>query len=597
MDALAAADAFLFENFRLDRHGLSRCDDQGCFVPVPVGLRALEVLNVMVARSGDLVARDEIMNVVWPGIVVESSNLPVQIAALRRVLDDGRARGSCIQTIPGRGYRFVAPVVRANSACPPVALLPSGKGVDEDIAADEQLQGRPGILAHPDELPARASRRQPRPGMIAGVTGILFLVAAGVVGWHLRSSGSDETRPAPRLSIVVLPFANLSSDPEQQYFANGITEDLTTALSQIPDMFVISANTAFTYRNTPVDTKRFGHELGVRYVLEGSFQRSANRVRINAQLIDAETDAHLWAEGFDRDIADLFALQDEITSRIAIALNLELTSREAIRPTDNPDALDYILRARAEIYKPRSLATIVAAIDLLERALSLDPGSVEAKSLLATILLSRVLDFGSSSKDADMSRAEQLAAEAVAAAPRNPFSHYAKAEVLRVRRRCAEVIPEYETVLATNRNWVAAMANLGRCKIWRGPVEEGIATQEHAIQLSPRDPNIWSWSFRIGEGDLLLSHIEDAVVWLEKARNGNPAPDYIHAYLAAAYALAGDTEEAATELSEARRLGGQGSYSRISQLRARTRYETQTTRDLCEATFFAGLRKAGVPEE
>jgi tetratricopeptide (TPR) repeat protein len=196
-----------------------------------------------------------------------------------------------------------------------------------------------------------------------------------------------------------------------------------------------------------------------------------------------------------------------------------------------------------------------------------------------------------------MSRAAQLAAEAVATAPRNPFAHFAKAEMLRVRRRCAEAIPEYETVLTMNRNSVAAMANLGRCKIWRGPVEEGIAAQENAIRLSPRDPNTWSWYFRIGEGDLLLSHIEDAVVWLEKARNGNPAPDYIHAYLAAAYALGGDGEEAAAELSEARRLGGEGSYSRIAHLRARTRYETQATRNLCEATFYAGLRKAGMPEE
>ena len=157
---------------------------------------------------------------------------------------------------------------------------------------------------------------------------------------------------APRLSIVVLPFANLSNDPEQQYFADGITEDLTTDLSRIADMFVISRNTAFTYRNKPVDTKQIGRELGVRYVLEGSVRRSGNQVRVNAQLIDAETDAHLWAERFDRDTGDLFALQDEITSRIAVALNLELVGAEAARPTEHPDALDYILRGRAARSKP-----------------------------------------------------------------------------------------------------------------------------------------------------------------------------------------------------------------------------------------------------
>ena len=155
----------------------------------------------------------------------------------------------------------------------------------------------------------------------------------------------------------MLPFANLSDDPEQQYFADGITEDLTTDLSRIADMFVISRNTAFTYRNKPVDTKQIGRELGVRYVLEGSVRRSGNQVRVNAQLIDAETDAHLWAERFDRDMGDLFALQNEITSRIAVALNLELIAAEAARPTEHPDALDYILRGRAAMFEAADRAT------------------------------------------------------------------------------------------------------------------------------------------------------------------------------------------------------------------------------------------------
>jgi TolB-like protein len=145
----------------------------------------------------------------------------------------------------------------------------------------------------------------------------------------------------------VLPFANLGNDPDQQYFADGITEDVTTDLSRIPDMFVISRNTALTYRGKRVETKQIGRELGVRYVLEGSVQRSGNHVRVNAQLISAETDAHLWAERFDGDDSDLFALQNEITSRIAIALGVELTGAEAARPTDRPDALDYFLRGRA----------------------------------------------------------------------------------------------------------------------------------------------------------------------------------------------------------------------------------------------------------
>jgi TolB-like protein len=209
----------------------------------------------------------------------------------------------------------------------------------------------------------------------------------------------------PRLSIVVLPFMNLSNDPEQQYFADGITEDLTTDLSRIADSFVISRNTAFTYRNKPVDTKQIGRELGVRYVLEGSVRRSGNQLRVTAQLIDAETDAHLWAERFDRAIGDLFDLQNEITSRIAIALDLELIVADAARPTDHPDALDYILRGRAARLKTNSRNRYAEAISMYERALALDPVSAEAQGLLAEALAGRVLDDVTDSAAADIKRA------------------------------------------------------------------------------------------------------------------------------------------------------------------------------------------------
>jgi TolB-like protein len=208
----------------------------------------------------------------------------------------------------------------------------------------------------------------------------------------------------PHLSIVVLPFTNLSNDPEQQYFADGITEDLTTDLSRLAHMFVISRNTAFTYKDKPVNAKQIGRELGVRYVLEGSVRRSGNRVRVNAQLIDADTNAHLWAERFDRDTSDLFSLQDEITSRIAVALNIELVNVEAAQATDRPDALDYLFRGRAALSKPRSQANYSEAIGFFERAVALDPKSVEAKSWLATALAVRKLDGMTASAAADIAR-------------------------------------------------------------------------------------------------------------------------------------------------------------------------------------------------
>src|SRR5215470_14788107 len=246
---------------------------------------------------------------------------------------------------------------------------------------------------------------------------------------------------APRLSIVVLPFANLSNDPEQGYFADAITEDLTTDLSRLAPMFVISRNTAFTYRSKPIGTKQIGRELGVRYVLEGSVRRLGNQVRINAQLIDAETDAHLWADRFDGDTSDVFTLQNEITSRIAGALNLELTAREAARPHGHPDTLDYILRGRAAFSKPAARDTYAEAITLYERALDLDPHSAEAQSLLARTLSARAMDGMTDTAAADLARAEELARRALAVRWRSPLAHFAKGHVLRAQGRPDEAIP------------------------------------------------------------------------------------------------------------------------------------------------------------
>ena len=403
---------------------------------------------------------------------------------------------------------------------------------------------------------------------------------------------------APRLSIVVLPFINLSDDREQQYFADGITEDLTTDLSRLAEMSVISRNTAFTYRNRRVDTKQIGRELGVRYVLEGSVQRSGKRVRVSAQLIDAETDTHLWSDRLDSDASDLFALQNEITSRIAIALDLELTGAEAARPTTKPDALDYVMRGRA-LYLGRvpTRQNYAEQIALYQRALELDPDSEKARGYLAAQLAARVLDQMTDSAGPDLARAEALADRALAAFPRRPLAHYAKGHVLRAQERYEDAIIEYETVLALNRNWVNAIAALGYCKFVTGSIDEVIPAQEKAIHLSPRDPQIWLYYFWIGQAHLLQSCPDEAILWFERAHTANPVQAFPHAYLASAYGRKGESARAAAELAEARTLASDDRYSSIAQLRAIGPFGGPKIRALFEATYFVGLRKAGVPEE
>ena len=402
--------------------------------------------------------------------------------------------------------------------------------------------------------------------------------------------------PASRLSVVVLPFANLSNNPEQQHFVDGITGDLTTDLSRIPDMLVISRNTAFTYRNKPVDTKQIGRELGVRYVLEGEVQRSGNRVRVTAQLIDAENDAHLWAERFDGDAGDLFALQAEITNRIAVALDLELVDAAAARPVEHPDALDFILRGRAARLRPPSRENRAEQVLLFERALALDQNSVAAQSWLAIELAARALDSMTDTAAADIARAEKLAERASVASPRSALARFAKGQVLRGQHRYDGAIVEYQTVISLNRNWAHAYSHLGWCKFMAGSIEELIPAQERAIRLSPRDPQIGLFYSRIGRAHLLQSRIDEAITWCGKACNATPAAAIFRSFLASGYALKGDIERAAAELAAARRLVGDNRYSSIAHLRTVESWGVPQIQDLVESTYFAGLRKAGVPE-
>ncbi len=599
MDGPRAAKVLLFEGFRLDLTGggLFRLDHTGTATPVSISSRALDLLSLLAERQGQLVSKDAIMEVVWPGMVVEEGNLTVQISALRRVLDENREAGSCIQTVPGRGYRFVAPVTRVEPAGRPEGNPFSGNGSGRSIVENAKSQD-PVTRARIGSMPGAILRAHHgrRGHIMAAVVGTLCFVsvAVAVVRWH--SPWSGETRPVPRLSIIVLPFTNLSDDREQQYFADGITEDLTTELSRIAPMFVISDRTAFGYRDNPNAAKQIDRELGVRYVVEGSVRRSGQEVRVDAKLIDAESGALLWAERFDRDTGDFFTLQDEMTSRIAIALNLELLAAAATRPVEHPDALDYLLRGRAVYLRVPVRDGHAEAISLFERALALDPGSVEAQSRLAMALTARVLDEVSDTAETDISRARELVDQALAASPRDPLAHFAKGLLLRAQHRYEDAVPEYEAAIAFNRNWASAYADLGWSKFWVGSIEQAVSLMERAVQLSPRDPQIGNWESRIGLLYLVQSRIDDAILWLEKARVAAPDIPWVHLRLASAYSLKGETERAAAELTEVQRIGSGRHDLSIARLKAGF-LAPRKIDPLFETTFYAGLRKAGVREQ
>ena len=296
-------------------------------------------------------------------------------------------------------------------------------------------------------------------------------------------------QPVPRLSIVVLPFANFSGDPAQDYFADGITESLTTDLSRISGSFVIARNTAFTFKGNAVGAQKLGQELNVRYVLEGSVQRGGNRLRVNAQLIDAETGSHLWAERFDKPIADLFDVQDEIVSSLANTLNAQLIEAEARRAarSHNPDAMDLYFQGTSCWNKGMTPGYMAQAKAFFERALTLDPGHVEALVAIAAVDSSVGGNFMVDDRDARFAAAEATVNKALTISPQHPRGHLVLGSVLNATRRAAQGIRECELALALDRNFADAHGLIGLAKALYWPRRGNRSSYQGSVSaLSPR---------------------------------------------------------------------------------------------------------------
>ncbi len=364
-------------------------------------------------------------------------------------------------------------------------------------------------------------------------------------------SEANELGP-PHLSIVVLPFANLAGDAEQNYFVDGVTESLTTDLSQMSGMLVIGRNTAFSYKSKQVDLKQIGRELNVRYVLEGSVQRSASRMRVNVQLIDAESGNHLWADRFDKPVTDLFDMQDEIVARLANALNAQLIIAEARRAERNPspDSMDLYFRGMSACNKGLTPDNLSEARKLFERALTLDPANVDAivAAGLASIVLVGV--HLSDDRAARLAAAEALAIKALSIAPEKASGHLCLGVVYIYTHRAAQGISEFARALALDRNLAAAHAYIGLAQNFVGRGEEAAAHIEDALRLSPRDTAVYLWRTFNGSVKVFLAKNEEAAGELRLAIEANRNFSAAHFYLAVALAELGRLDEARLETKE-----------------------------------------------
>jgi TolB-like protein len=350
----------------------------------------------------------------------------------------------------------------------------------------------------------------------------------------------------PHLSIVVLPFTNLSGDPEQDWFADGVTESLTTDLSRIKGSFVIGRHTAFTYKGKAVDLKQIGRDLNVGYVLEGSVRRGENRLRVNVQLVDAETGTHLWTDRFDKPAADLFEMQDEVTARIAIALNAPLIEAEARRGERSlhPDALDLYFQGRHSLSKGLAPKHIALARRFFEQALALDPESIEALVGIANIEIAGVANFMVDDRGSRLAQAEATLIKVLSMAPHHAVAHLTLAALQLFTKRATLAIRECEQALELDRNLADAHAWLGFVKVFIGRGAESEAHIQQAFRLSPRDIKAFHWMHKLGVVKLILGEDTEAVEWLRRSLEANRNFPIAHFQFAAALALVGLVEEA-----------------------------------------------------
>jgi TolB-like protein/class 3 adenylate cyclase/Flp pilus assembly protein TadD len=399
----------------------------------------------------------------------------------------------------------------------------------------------------------------------------------------------------PRLSIVVLPFTNIGGDPEQEYFVDGVTESLTTDLSRISGSFVIARNTAFTYKGKHIEVKQIGRDLNVRYVLEGSVQRGGNRMRVNVQLIDAETGNHLWAERFDKPVADLFDLQDEFVARLANALNTQLTAAEARRAEQkpDPDSMDLYFQGMAWFNKGATPENLARARTLFERALALDPAHVNALVGVGIVDLESGPSFASADRAERLASAEAAVAKALSAAPDDAGAHWCMGAVLVWTNRAAQGIAECERALALDRNFASAHALIGFAKMALGRPGETEAHIQEAFRLSPRDSRAHMWAHIAAGAKLQLEKDEEAVAWERRGNEFNRNNPMAHLYLAAALAQLGRLDEARAAATTG--LALDPTFT-IRRFRANAWSDNPVYLAGRERAM-EGLRKAGVPEE
>jgi TolB-like protein/tetratricopeptide (TPR) repeat protein len=495
--------------------------------PVPLRSRGADILCALVAASGKVVTKEELMAEVWPRLNVGDNTVQVHVSALRKALGEDVGGQRFIVTIPGRGYRFIAGPTDGSASSTPGA------------------------------------------------------------------SGTSALTLPDKPSIAVMPFENMSGDREQDYFADGIAEDIITALSRIRWLFVIARNSTFTYKGRNVDLKQAGRDLGVRYVLEGSVRKAGNRVRITGQLVDASTGAHLWADSFDGDLVDVFELQDRVTVSVVSAISPTLEKAEIERakrkPTESLTAYDYFLRAMACMYQWTREGND-EALRLFERAREIDPAFACAYAVAAACYCPRMANGWISDLEREKAEAAELARRGARLGPSDAVALASAAHALSYVVHDLDTAAGFvERALTLDPNLAAAWEYSGAIRAWLSDPDTAIERLTRALRLSPLDPLLPRRLNIIGFAHFIAGRYDEALSWGMRALRDQP--DFLAALrlVAATSACVGRMDEARAAVARHMKLDP---AMRVSKLR-----QYNPTRQPADFARFAGaLRKAGMPE-
>jgi TolB-like protein/tetratricopeptide (TPR) repeat protein len=521
---------YLFENYAFDTD--RRELHRGADV-VSIAPQVFDLLDYLIRNRERVASKDDLIKAIWNGRIVSDAALTTRLNVARTAIGDSGEKQHLIRTLPRKGFRFVGTV--------------------------REVQRLAGAVAtdNPVEPPKPALTLPDKP------------------------------------SVAILPFTNLSSDPEQEYFADGVVEDITMALSRFGWLFVIARNSSFTYKGRVVDVKQVGRELGVQYVLEGSVRRAGNRIRIAGQLIDAGTGAHLWADRFDGALEDMFDLQDLVTASVVGAIAPKLQRAEIERakrkPTENLVAYDYYLRGLASA-RHWTKDTDREALQLFCKAIELDPGMASAYGMAAWCYVRRKANGWMIERVQESSEATRLARKAVHLGRDDPVAlcmgGYALAFVAHEFDDAAAFM---DRGLAVNPNLAASWMLSAWLRVWRGEPDLALEHVAHAMRLSPLDPSMSVMQAAAAYAHFLLSRYDAASSWAEKAMGDHPNFLLAICISAASSALAGRLAQAQRAMARVQECDPDLCVSNLKDLAPFRR-----AKDL--ATFAKGLRKAGLPE-